>query len=40
VGDPTDDKNEAFYVNLSNPVNATIAQGRAVGKIINGVPLQ
>ncbi len=32
-GDTVDESNETFYVNLTNPTNATIADGRGVGTI-------
>jgi hypothetical protein len=34
-GDTTPEGNETFAVNLSAPVNATIADGQAVGTIVN-----
>lgn len=34
-GDTDDEANEMFFVNLSAPVNATIADGQGVGTIIN-----
>jgi len=34
-GDTTTETNETFTVTLSNPVNATIADGQAVGTITN-----
>ncbi len=34
-GDTTDEPNETFFVNLSNPAAATIADGLGVGTIIN-----
>jgi hypothetical protein len=34
-GDITNEPNETFFVNLSNPVNATIARSQAVGTILN-----
>src|SRR5262249_14556356 len=33
LGDTTDEPNEAFTVNLSNPANATITDGQGVGTI-------
>jgi hypothetical protein len=33
IDDAIDENNETFYVNLSNPVNATIADNQAVGTI-------
>jgi len=34
-GDTINEPNETFFVNLSNPVNATIADGQGLGTIIN-----
>jgi len=34
-GDTTVEPNETFFVNLSNAVNATIADGQGVGTILN-----
>ena len=34
-GDTTPEPNETFFVNVSNPVNATIADGQGVGTILN-----
>jgi fibronectin-binding autotransporter adhesin len=34
-GDTTDEPNETFFVNLSNPSNATIADGQGLGTIQN-----
>jgi hypothetical protein len=34
-GDTASEPNESFYVNLSNPVAATIADGQGVGTIVN-----
>ena len=34
-GDPLDEVNETFFVNLSNATNATIADGQGVGTIID-----
>ena len=34
-GDTTQEPNEAFFVNLINPIGATIADGQAVGTITN-----
>ena len=33
-----DEANETFFVNLSSPVNATIADGQGVGTITNDDP--
>jgi uncharacterized repeat protein (TIGR01451 family) len=38
-GDTTTEPDETFLVNLSNPANATIADGQATGGIINDDPL-
>ena len=35
VGDLDDEANETFFVNLSDPTNATIADGQGVGTIID-----
>ncbi|MFZ1640435.1 MAG: Calx-beta domain-containing protein [Candidatus Contendobacter sp.] len=35
IGDTTAEPNETFFVNLSNPVNATLAQAQGTGTIIN-----
>jgi hypothetical protein len=35
VGDTTNEPNETFFVNLTNPVNATIADNQAQGTITN-----
>jgi hypothetical protein len=35
IGDTVKEANETFYVNLSSPVGATIADGQGVGTIIN-----
>ena len=34
-GDTTDENNENFFVNLSNPTQATIADGQGIGTIID-----
>jgi hypothetical protein len=34
-GDVDNEPNETYYLNLSNPVNATIARAQAVGTIVN-----
>jgi hypothetical protein len=34
-GDKTPEPNETFFVNLSNPTNATIADGQGLGTILN-----
>src|SRR5207249_11695880 len=34
-GDPTDEPNETFVVNLSNPANASITKVQGIGTIIN-----
>jgi hypothetical protein len=39
-GDRTPEPNETFFVNLSNPTNATIADGQGQGTIINDDGLQ
>ena len=33
--DPTTEPNETFFLNLSNAVNAAIADGQAIGTILN-----
>ena len=38
-GDLLDEANETFFVNLSNPSNATIADGQGVGTITDDDPL-
>jgi uncharacterized protein (TIGR03437 family) len=38
-GDPDFEPNESFFVNLSTPVNVTIADGQGVGTINNDDPL-
>ncbi|HEX7330044.1 MAG TPA: Calx-beta domain-containing protein [Pyrinomonadaceae bacterium] len=35
IGDTTVEANETFFVNLSNPVNATLADSQAIGTILN-----
>jgi len=35
IGDTAFEPNETFFVNLSNPVNATIGDGQGVGTILN-----
>jgi hypothetical protein len=35
VGDTLDEPDETFFVNLANPLNATISRSRAMGTIIN-----
>jgi hypothetical protein len=35
IGDIVDESNETFFVNLSNPTNAVIADGQGVGTIID-----
>jgi len=35
LGDRTPEPNETFFVNLSSPVNTTIANGQGVGTILN-----
>lgn len=35
TGDTTAETNETFFLNLSNPVNATIADGQGLGTILN-----
>jgi hypothetical protein len=35
AGDTVSEANETFYVNLSNPGNAGIADGQGVGTITN-----
>lgn len=35
LGDATQEPNETFYVNISNPVNATIGDGQGLGTILN-----
>jgi hypothetical protein len=37
-GDRVGEPNEAFFVNLSSPTNATIADGQAVGTIVDDEP--
>jgi serralysin len=39
LGDGLNEDNESFFVNLSNPTNAVIADGQAVGTINNDDPL-
>ena len=38
-GDLLDEANETYFVNLSNPSNATIADGQGVGTITDDDPL-
>src|SRR6266545_6970622 len=38
-GDTLDEADETFFVNLSNPVNATIADGQGIGTIADDDPL-
>ncbi|HEU4833526.1 MAG TPA: Calx-beta domain-containing protein [Pyrinomonadaceae bacterium] len=38
IGDTVFEAQETFFVNLSNPVNATIADGQGVGTILNDDP--
>ena len=35
IGDTTVEPDETFFANLSNPVNATIANGNGTGTILN-----
>ncbi|MDB5387767.1 MAG: putative extracellular nuclease, partial [Planctomycetaceae bacterium] len=35
IGDTTAENNETFFLNLSNPTNATIADGQGLGTILN-----
>jgi len=39
IGDTLDEPDETFFVNLSNPVNATIADDQGQGTIVNDEPL-
>ena len=38
IGDRLAEANESFFVNLSNPTNATIADGQSVGTILDDEP--
>ncbi|HKA05799.1 MAG TPA: Calx-beta domain-containing protein, partial [Gemmataceae bacterium] len=38
IGDVLNEANETFFVNLSSPVNATIADGQGVGTILDDDP--
>ena len=38
IGDLLDEPNEAFTLNLSSPVNATIADGQGIGTIVDNDP--
>lgn len=38
-GDTLNEANESFFVNLSNPVNAFVADGQGVGTILNDDPV-
>ncbi len=38
-GDTRNEPDETFFVNISNPVNATIADGQGLGTILNDNPL-
>jgi hypothetical protein len=40
LDDHITESTETFFVNLSNPVGATIARGQGMGKIIDNEPLQ
>jgi hypothetical protein len=35
VGDKLKEGDETFFVNLSDPVNGTLADGQGVGKVLN-----
>ena len=35
IGDELDELNETFAINLSNPINVTIADGQAIGTILD-----
>jgi hypothetical protein len=39
IGDLINEADEQFFLELSNPTNATIAQGEAVGTILNDDPV-
>jgi hypothetical protein len=38
LGDVTDEANETFFVNLTNPSNATVADGQGLGTILDNDP--